>query len=410
MISSLSEKELGDEITKRQDLKEQLISTSLMCYKKIDSYWEADYPDLVIKPEGISDEESGYGSESEDENSDTVEEYFHKAINRKLAVNEQFNIVQQQKLTYIINNINQAALQPIKRCLLFNKDYFTPLKEQIDEANRQMNDDDESLSPIQLQKFKEILLRDKMHEKFKESMRSRIDYERDTRILYGLIDKIKLYREALTQQQKLFETMLELQQEEPLSKLKSRYEPSESYLPLRCREIFSPKDSFQNSPDLVATAQGGAFYKQNEILDKNRVYYEQDLGYEKKTWSIAREKNTLEYQNEKTSWFSATVPLDVARAQILDVMNRFTDSVVTVSINNCNKKSEYNYRLVIEAYNLTHSDRQILCSSNNKVKIKNKKIVEQSELFKLHREGCSTTVNNIEELTMENTKSLINSR
>ena len=216
-----------------------------------------------------------------------------------------------------------------------------------------------------------------------------------------------MYREALTQQQKLFETMLELQREEPLSKLESRYEPGESYLPLQCREILSPNASFQNSPDLAATAQGGAFYKQNEIADNGRVCYEQDLGNEKKIWSIAREKNTLEYQNEKVSWFSA-VSLDVARAQILDVMNRFTDSVVTVSINNCNKKSEYNYRLVIEAYNLTHPDRQILCSSNEKVKLKDKKIAEQSALFKLDREGCSTTVNNIKELTKQKVSSLAN--
>ncbi len=89
-------------------------------------------------------------------------------------------------------------------------------------------------------------------------------------------------------------------------------------------------------------------------------------------------------------------------------MNRFTDSVVTVSINNCNKKSEYNYRLVIEAYNLTHPDRQILCSSNEKVKLKDKKIAEQSALFKLDREGCSTTVNNIKELTKQKVSSLAN--
>ena len=351
VISSLSKEDLDREIAKRKDLKTKLIAASQTIYIKLDYCWKIDYPELFVKSiqSDTNSQDSGIESDEEDEHHGScMDKYFYNAINNQLIVENQLNDAQKETLRHIMINLNRAILKPRKTKFFSKIDYHTPLRIQVEIANQQIALENR-LSNIQLNKFIEILLQDRNRKIFIEKLNFRSDYARKIRILNGLIDRIKSYKEVLIQQQWLLQSMLDLQK-------KSGNQPGESYLPLRCRELSLGANSFQSSLDLSATAQGGAFYKQNEITSP--VCYEQDLGHEKKIWSITREKDTLEYRNKKSSWFSAMVSLEVARAQVLDVMNRFTDPVVTVSLNNCDKKSEYNYRLVISAYNLTHPDSE----------------------------------------------------
>ena len=145
-------------------------------------------------------------------------------------------------------------------------------------------------------------------------------------------------------------------------------------------------------------------YKQNEITSP--VCYEQDFWASEKNLVDNTKKDTLEYRNKKSGWFSAMVSFRDCSTSFR-CHESISDPVVTVSLNNRNKKSEYNYRLVISAYNLTHPNRKILCSSNKKVKIEENKVAEQSALFKLDHKRCSATVNKIEVLAKQNANSLM---
>ncbi|MFZ0218722.1 MAG: hypothetical protein WAL30_00735 [Candidatus Aquirickettsiella sp.] len=405
VISSLSEKDLTNERANRQTLKDQLIASSQTIYTKINHYWKIDYPELLVQPISSDNESQDSGVDSDEEDAQDeycVGRYFCNTINNKLDVEHHLNAAQNETLSHIILSLNRTLLKPRKTNFFNKTDYRTPLISHIETVNLQTAIGNR-LSKIQLNKFVEILLQDKNENKFLDRANFRSDYAQKIRILHGIVERINAFREVLTQQQWLLQSMLDLRQKQAPQQ-KSSSQPGESYLPLQCREISSSDECFQNSYKPSAIAQGGAFYKQNELDHQGTVRYEQNLGHEKKIWSITREKNTLKYRNEKSSrWSSATVTLDVARAQILDVMNRFTDPIVTLSINNCNKASERNYRLVIRAYNERNTGRQILCPQNKKINMRsaelNQELTKQQDLFKLQPKTTRTVVNKIQEIT-----------
>ena len=384
VISSLSPDKLLDEIAKRQTLKAQLISASLVGYAEIDKHWQEDYSDLMI--------------------------FDADKFKRECVLTD----TQNTTFENIVNAINETSITPIKRRLIFPySDYIPALKQLVNETNQKEGNDDQ-LSREQLTQFIGHLITSNSKQ-FKKNVDSRKSYESETRVLYGLIDKIKVYREALSQQQQLLESMQVLQKDVPL-KEHAVYQPGESYLPLRCRELPDENGNLQDSDILAVTAQGGAFSKQNEIIDQGRVRYEQNLGHEKKIWSITRQKNTLEYRNEKKSfWSSATVSLDVARAQILDIMNRYKDkddksNIVTININHCNKESERNYRLVIRAYNERNTGRQISCIENKEITMQSTKLAQEvgklSDIQDLQPKISNSIVNKIQEVATDKNTSI----